>query len=73
MTRLEKLGRAAFASDGRLDLVSLALVLATAGLVAWNAITYDMRLGYDAHEHELYAVTLAQGRLPDKDDTREFF
>ena len=73
MTRLDKLGRAAFASDGRLDRVCVALVLATAGLVAWNALTFDMRLGYDAREHELYAVTLAQGRLPDKDDTREFF
>ena len=76
MRGLEKPGRDAFASDGRLDLMSFALVLATAGLVAWNALTFDtfdMRLGYDARDHELYAVTLAPGRLPDKDDTREFF
>ena len=37
MTNLKAVGRAAFASDGRLDFVCLALVLATAGLVAWNA------------------------------------
>jgi hypothetical protein len=73
MPRAPRWLRAAFAADGRLDAVVLALVLLGASLIAWNASVYPWPMSYDAEHHAAYVKTLAQGRLPDLDDSREFF
>jgi len=73
MSRAARALRAAFAADGRVDGVLLALVLFGAGLVAWNASVYPWPMSYDAEHHGRYVAALAQGRLPDFEDTREYF
>lgn len=73
MTAGARVLRAAFFPEGHADRIALALALLTAGLVLFNTTTYDESLGYDALEHARYVTTLAEGRLPDPRDTREFF
>jgi hypothetical protein len=51
-------------------LIALYLLINT--FVAMN-LRHDVHVGYDAGSHLAYVATLAQGRLPDPDDTREFF
>ncbi len=73
MMRAPRWLHTALAVDGRLDAVVLALVLLGASLIAWNATVYPWPMSYDAEHHAAYVKTLAEGRLPDLDDTREFF
>jgi hypothetical protein len=42
-------------------------------LVLGNALLHDPEVGYDAHQHLKYAQTLAEGRLPARGDSAEFF
>jgi 4-amino-4-deoxy-L-arabinose transferase-like glycosyltransferase len=58
---------------GRLDPVLLVLFALVNGLVLWNALHHHPPAGYDANAHIRYALTLAEGRLPTRRDTYEFF
>jgi hypothetical protein len=52
-------------------LAAACLVLNT--LVFVNAYLHDPAVGYDAHQHAKYVLTLSEGRLPLRGDTGEFF
>lgn len=43
------------------------------GVLLIDVALHDPRIGYDASEHAKYAATLAQGRLPNRIDSSEFF
>lgn len=51
----------------------VGLYLAVNGIVLWNAVLHHPGVGYDAYAHLDYVATLAAGRLPTADDTRQFF
>lgn len=55
---------------------SLILILLLVGInsvVFYNAWHHHPLVGYDAHDHAAYLLTLANGRLPTPNDTFEFF
>ncbi len=56
-----------------LRLVVIAVYLVINGIVFYNARKHDPGIGYDSDAHLHYLMTLAQGRLPTRDDTGEFF
>lgn len=43
------------------------------GIVLFNAICHDPRVGYDAGAHLQYINVLSEFTLPTPDDSREFF
>lgn len=51
----------------------LGLSLLINGLVLFNAAFHPPLVGYDAHDHTAYVLTLGSGRLPTPSDTFEFF
>lgn len=51
----------------------LALLVLSNGLVLFNAIRHDPAIGYDAEHHLRYVRTLADGKLPTRGNSREFF
>jgi hypothetical protein len=54
-------------------LLPLLVFVLIQGVLLIDVTLHDPGIGYDAHEHAEYAATLAQGRLPNPADTREFF
>ncbi len=54
----------------RLTWLGLAAVMVPA---LFNAFLHDPAIGYDAPSHWDYVRTLAQGRLPDRSDSAQFF
>jgi hypothetical protein len=61
---------------GRLNrerLLPLLVFVLIQGVLLVDVTLHDPRIGYDAHEHARYSAMLAQGRLPNPSDTREFF
>jgi hypothetical protein len=54
-------------------LAIIALLVFINGLVLFNAIRHDPRIGYDAEHHLRYVRVVADGRLPTRGNSREFF
>lgn len=65
--------RRAFQAGGRLDPLLLALFATVTGLVLFNTCVYEPNFPGDAFEFKRYTAVLAEGRLPDSTDSREFF
>lgn len=64
---------APFCGAGRISLPLLGLFLSINGLVLINALRHDPAVGYDANYHLAYIETLAQGRLPAPEESKEYF
>lgn len=58
---------------GRLDLPLFGVFLGISAIVLVNAVLHDPMTGYDATQHVKYVMTLAEGELPTRSDTGEFF
>ena len=58
---------------GRFDVVLVLLLVLVNGIVLFNAVRHDPFVGYDAGAHFGYIGALTEGRLPEKQDTFEFF
>src|SRR5688500_12144617 len=52
-----------------LRLAVIAVYLVINGIVFYNARKHDPGIGYDSDAHLHYLMTLAQGRLPAREDT----
>lgn len=62
-----------FRSPGGVDRWLLLLFALVNGLVLLNAVLHDPLVGYDANDHRSYVRTLAELRLVERADSREFF
>lgn len=62
-----------FWCDGRPQKALILLFLFINALVLFNALAHDPTIAYDIHSHLSYINTLAQGRLPGRADSPEFF
>jgi hypothetical protein len=74
-TRINKLTTALaspFKTSGKFSWLVFVLFVAVNGLVLVNTILHDTEMGYDADDHLLYIMVLPE-RLPEPEDTREFF
>jgi hypothetical protein len=61
-------------NEARLQpLLLISLFLLINGLVLFNTLFHHPLVGYDAHDHAAYVLTLSAGRLPTLNDTSEFF
>lgn len=54
-------------------LMLMLLLVASNSVVFYNAWLHHPLVGYDAHDHVAYLLTVANGRLPTAHDTYEFF
>lgn|GEM_PF-1383941 len=64
---------APFTVGNRVQPILVALFVAINAIVAWNAVTIRAWAGYDVEGHYANVMALAQGRLPTRDDSAEFF
>lgn len=64
---------APFRFGGRIHGPLLAAFLAINGLVAANALIHDSAVGYDADAHIDYVTAMAQGALPSREQSVEFY
>ena len=65
--------RKALLFRGRPDPVLIGLLVMMNGLVLFNTVVYEPNFPSDASEFKRYTTVLAEGRLPDRTETREFF
>lgn len=59
--------------DGRLAIPLIALYLLINGLVLLNAFLHDPEVQYDPQSHLAYARVLADGHLPERKETAEYY
>ncbi len=59
--------------EGSLDPLLLVLFALLHLIVLLNAVVHDPLIGYDARGHLAYVETLADGELPDQNQSPEFF
>lgn len=62
-----------FQHNGRIDRVLVAIFILVNLLVLVNALLHDPRVGYDSVDHLINIQALADGHLPTRDESREFF
>jgi hypothetical protein len=61
-----------FLHNGKIDIILLAIFLVINLLVLTNSILQNPEMGYDAEDHLAY-IQVLPFRLPNDQDTREFF
>ncbi|NOH13700.1 MAG: hypothetical protein HND51_18830 [Chloroflexi bacterium] len=51
----------------------LALFIAINGIVLFNSLAHDPKVGYDSRDYIAYIDVLSEGRLPEREETKQFF
>jgi len=65
--------RSAFSANGQLSLILIGLFVVLNAIVLFDAMRQPSAIGYDAEDHYANVRVIAEGRLPTKADSNEFF